>query len=417
MQGAKILLGRKLRNPMKIRLWQKVIIGMVLGVLFGLFFKPYTAYIEPVGIVFLNMIKMVIVPLVFFAMLNGITSVNDAGTFGRLGGRALLIYMSTSTFAVLIGIIFANVFQPGAGLTIDLSHSVKHQDSGKLLKDLFINLIPTNPIKAMADGNVLQVVVFALFTGFALILIGEKGREVKKLIFSCTHLVFKMIQLVIQLTPYGVFAIISCVIAQYGMEVIIHLGKFICVASGAFLVQYILFGVMLCVFAKINPIPFFRKMSNTQSLAFATASSKATVATSITELRKIGVSKESASFVLPLGAAINMDGSAIYLAICAIFSAQIFGIELTLSHYIILMFTTTIGAMGAGASPGGSIIMMSMVLSSIGVPLEGMGVILGIDRLVDMLRTTVNVTGDCTVTLIVDKMNGTFDKKAYYSKV
>ena len=327
------------------------------------------------------------------------------------------MYMSTSTFAVLIGIIFANVFQPGLGLTIDLGNPVKYQDSGKLLKDLFINLIPTNPIKAMADGNILQVVIFALFTGFALILIGERGREVKNLIFSCTHLVFKMIQLVIQLTPYGVFAIISCVIAQYGIEIMLHLGKFILVVSGAFLLQYILFGVMLLVLAKINPIPFFRKMSNTQSLAFATASSKATVATSIMELRKIGVSKESTSFVLPLGAAINMDGSAIYLAICAIFSAQIFGIELTFHHYIILMFTSTIGAIGAGASPGGSIIMMSMVLSSIGVPLEGMGVILGVDRFLDMLRTTVNVTGDCTVTLIVDRINGTFDEKTYYSKV
>ena len=400
-----------------MKLWQKVILGMVLGVLFGAFFKPYTVYIEPVGTVFFNMIKMVIVPLVFFAMLNGMASVSDAGTFGRLGSRAFLMYMSTSTFAVLIGIIFANVFQPGLGLTIDLGNPVKYQDSSKLLKDLFINLIPTNPIKAMADGNILQVVIFALFTGFALILIGERGREVKNLIFSCTHLVFKMIQLVIQLTPYGVFAIISCVIAQYGIEIMLHLGKFILVVSGAFLLQYILFGVMLLVLAKINPIPFFRKMSNTQSLAFATASSKATVATSIMELRKIGVSKESTSFVLPLGAAINMDGSAIYLAICAIFSAQIFGIELTFHHYIILMFTSTIGAIGAGASPGGSIIMMSMVLSSIGVPLEGMGVILGVDRLLDMLRTTVNVTGDCTVTLIVDRINGTFDEKTYYSKV
>ena len=400
-----------------MKLWQKVVIGMVLGVLFGLFFKPYTVYVEPVGIVFLNMIKMVIVPLVFFSMLNGITSVSDAGTFGRLGSKAFLMYISTSTFAVLIGIIFANVFKPGVGLTIDLGHPVKYQDSGKLLKDLFINIIPTNPIKAMADGNILQVVVFAFFTGFALILVGDKGKEVKSIISSCTHLVLKMIQLVVQLTPYGVFAITSSVIAQYGMEIMLQLGKLICVASGAFLVQYILFGVMLLVLARINPMPFFRKMSNTQSLSLATASSKATLGTAMTELRNIGVSKESASFVLPLGAAINMDGSAIYLAICAIFSAQIFGIELTFNHYIILMFTATIGAMGTGGSPGGAIVMMSMVLSSIGVPLEGVGVILGIDRILNSLRAMINIIGDCTVTLIIDKMEGTFDEKAYYSKM
>ena len=400
-----------------MKLWQKVIIGMILGILFGIFFKPYTEYIEPVGIVFLNMIKMVIVPLVFFSMLNGITSVDDIGTFGRLGGKAFLMYISTSTFAVLIGIIFANVFQPGLGLIIELDSPVKHQDSGKLLKDLFINIIPTNPIKAMADGMILQVVVFAFFTGFALILIGDKGREVKNVISSCTHLVFKMIQLIVQLTPYGVFAITSSTIAQYGTEIMLQLGKFICVASGAFLVQYIIFGIMLIVLAKINPVPFYKRMSNTQSLALATASSKAALATAITELRSIGVSKKSTSFVLPLGATINMDGSAIYLAICAIFSAQIFGIELTFHHYIILMFTATIGAMGTGGTPGGAIVMMSMVLSSIGVPLESVGVILGIDRLLNSFRAMINIIGDCTVTLIIDKMEGTFNEKVYYSKV
>ena len=269
----------------------------------------------------------------------------------------------------------------------------------------------------MADGMILQVVVFAFLTGFALILIGDKGREVKNVISSCTHLVFKMIQLIVQLTPYGVFAITSSTIAQYGTEIMLQLGKLICVASGAFLVQYIIFGIMLIVLAKINPVPFYKRMSNTQSLALATASSKAALATAITELGSIGVSKKSTSFVLPLGATINMDGSAIYLAICAIFSAQIFGIELTFHHYIILMFTATIGAMGTGGTPGGAIVMMSMVLSSIGVPLESVGVILGIDRLLNSFRAMINIIGDCTVTLIIDKMEGTFNEKVYYSKV
>ena len=400
-----------------MKLWQKVIIGMILGTLFGVFLKPYAVYMESIGIMFLNMIKMLIIPLVFFTMLNGIASVSNITIFSRLGSKAFVMYIATSIFAVLIGITFASVFQPGVGLVMDSSSPVEHQDSSKLLKELLINIIPSNPIKAMVDGNVIQVVVFALFTGFGLILIGDKGKDVKNFVSSCTHLVFKMIHLIMQVTPYGVFAIISYVIAQHGIEIIIYLGKFMLVVSGAFFTQYILFGVMLLVLARVNPIPFFRKMSNTQSLAFATACSKATVATSITELRKVGVSKESSSFVLPLGAAINMDGSAIYLAICAIFSAQIFGIELTFHHYLILMITATIGAMGAGATSGGAMIMMSMVFSSIGLPLEVIGVILGVDRLLDMLRTAVNVTGDCTVTLIVDKMEGTFDEKAYYSKV
>ena len=311
---------------------------------------------------------------------------------------------------------FANDFEPGVGLTIDLTNPIEHQKSEDL-KDLFIDIIPSNPVKAMADGKTLQIVVFAFFTGFALILIGDKGREVKNFISSCTHLVFKMIQLVIQLTPYGVFAIMSWVVADYGIEIMLHLGKFILVVVGALSVQYILFGIMLLLFARINPIPFYKKMITTQALALATSSSKATLPTAISELRnKVGVSKESASFILPIGAAVNMDATAIYLGICAVFFAQIFGVNLDFNHYIILILTATIGSIGAAGFPGGSMVMMGMVLSSVGIPLEGIGVILGIDRILEMLRTMINITGDCTVTLIVDKMEGTFNQKTYYSK-
>jgi Na+/H+-dicarboxylate symporter len=408
-----------------MRLWQKVMLGMFLGIIYGAFFKDFSIgwltfspeALEPIGTLFLNMIKMVVVPLIFFSILNGITNVSDANTFGRLGSRAFLIYIFTTMFAVTIGIFFANVFTPGVGLTIDVSNPtpVSHHDAS--LKDLLINIIPPNPIKAMADGNTLQIVVFAFFTGFSLILIGDRGREVKNLITSATHLVFKMIHLVIQLTPYGVFAIMSWVVAKYGLEVMLHLGSFISVVIGALFVQYILFGFMLIFMAGINPIPFYKKMLNTQALALATSSSKATLATAIKELRhKVGVSKESASFILPLGAAVNMDATAIYLGICSVFFAQIFDIPLTFNHYIILILTSTIGSIGAAGFPGGSMVMMSVVLSSIGLPLEGIAVILGVDRLLEMIRTMINITGDCTVTVIVDKMEGTFDKKIYYSK-
>ncbi|MBY0580843.1 MAG: dicarboxylate/amino acid:cation symporter [Rickettsiales bacterium] len=400
----------------KLKLWQKVIIGMVLGILFGVYGKEYAQYLKPFGDVFLNMIKMVVVPLILFSILNGVISVSDASTFGRLGTRAFLMYMVTTAFAVTIGLTFANVFEPGVGLTIDLTNPIEHQKSEDL-KDLFIDIIPSNPVKAMADGKTLQIVVFAFFTGFALILIGDKGREVKNFISSCTHLVFKMIQLVIQLTPYGVFAIMSWVVADYGIEIMLHLGKFILVVVGALSVQYILFGIMLLLFARINPLPFYKKMVTTQALALATSSSKATLPTAISELRnKVGVSKESASFILPLGAAVNMDATAIYLGICAVFFAQIFGVNLDFNHYIILILTATIGSIGAAGFPGGSMVMMGMVLSSVGIPLEGIGVILGIDRILEMLRTMINITGDCTVTLIVDKMEGTFNQKTYYSK-
>lgn len=407
-----------------MKLWQKIMLAMFLGIIYGAFFKDFSiSYLsinpenlEPIGTIFLNMIKMVVIPLIFFSILNGITNVNDANTLGRLCCRALLIYIFTTIFAVTIGIFFANIFKPGVGLTIDIHNTKINIQDNTSLKELLINIIPCNPIKAMSDGNTLQVVVFSFFTGFALILIGDKGREVKNLISSATHLVFKMISLVIQLTPYGVFVIMSWVVAKYGLGIMMHLGKFITVVVGALFIQYLLFGVMLICMAGINPIPFYKKLLNTQALALATSSSKATLETAIRDMRtKIGVSKESASFILPLGAAINMDATAIYLGICSVFFAQIFDITLTLNHYIILVLTSTIGSIGAAGFPGGSMVMMSVVLSSIGLPLEGIAVILGVDRVLEMIRTMINITGDCTVTVIVDNMEGSFNKEIYYS--
>jgi Na+/H+-dicarboxylate symporter len=278
-----------------------------------------------------------------------------------------------------------------------------------------MNIIPTNPIRAMASSNTLQVVVFAFFTGFALILIGEKGRNVKDFIISAAHLVFKMVELVIKLTPYGVFALMAWVVGEYGLGVIFVLGKFAAVVCGALSLQYMLFGVMLLIIG-LNPIPFYKKMTNIQALAFATASSKATISTAMLDLRtKMGVSKQSASFILPLGASMNMDATAIYLGICAVFFAQIIGVELTLSQYLIIIATSTIGSIGAAGFPGGGMIMMGMVLSSVGLPLEGMSLLVGIDRFLDMLRTAINITGDCTVTIMVDKMDKSLDEKIYNS--
>lgn len=262
----------------------------------------------------------------------------------------------------------------------------------------------------------MQVVVFAFFTGFALILIGDKGRDVKNFVISASHLVFKMIELVIKLTPYGVFAIMSWVVGVYGLDVMFSLGKFVSVVTAALLVQYVLFGVMLIIFAGLNPLPFYRKMLNTQMLAFATVSSKATLATAIKEIRnKVGVSKQSASFLLPLGASINMDATAIYLGICSVFFAQVVGIDLSISQYLTIIITCTLGSIGAAGFPGGAMVMMGMVLSSVGLPLEGISIILGVDRFLEMLRTTVNITGDCMITVLIDKSEGSFNKEIYYS--
>jgi Na+/H+-dicarboxylate symporter len=402
---------------MNMKLWQKVLIGMIAGICLGYFYGEQVAFLKPIGQLFINMIKMVVIPLIFFSILNGIASVSDARTFGRVGMKALIAYSSTTVFAVIIGLTFANIFEPGLGVHIDLSPESIASPHTSDLGDILMNIIPSNPFKAMTDANTIQVVFFAFFTGFALILIGDKGHEVRAFVASATQLVFKMIELVIRLTPYGVFAIMAWVVGHYGIDVVLSLGSFVLTVTAALGLQYLVFGILILVFTGLNPLYFYRKMMETQAVAFATVSSKATLPIAMKELmQKLGVSKQSASFILPLGASMNMDGVAIYLGICAIFFAQIFGIDLSFQQYLIIIVTSTIGSIGAAGFPGGSMVMMGMVLTSVGIPLEGVSLILGVDRFLEMIRTLINITGDCAVTLMVDSWEGNLNKSVYYSK-
>ncbi len=403
--------------PSKLKLWHKVIIGMLLGIATGHFLGPDAEVLKPIGDIYLSMLKMVVIPLVFFAILYGMTSLSDTETFSRLGLRAVTIYLCTTIAAISTGILFGNIFKPGVGIEIKITADVKQPASvSQDIISLFTNIIPSNPIKAMADGNTMQVVVFAFMVGFALIGIGDRGRNLRELIVSASHMMFRMVGMVIKLTPYGVFALMAVLIGKFGFEVLNVLGKFAFVVCLALMVQYCVYGLMLS-FIGLNPFMFFKKMTGTQALAFATASSKATLVTAMSELRnRIGVSKQSATFILPLGASMNMDATAIYFGVCSVFFAQIFGVDLSFTQYIIIILASTIGSIGAAGFPGGGILMMGMVLSSVGLPLDGISLILGIDRFLEMLRTMVNITGDCAVTVIVDKLEGKLDMKVYNAK-
>ena len=403
---------------MNLKLWHKVIIGMVLGVGLAHFYPEQALVLQPIGTLFMNMIKMMVVPLVFFAVLYGIVNIKDTHTFYRIGSKAFVIYMITTVFAVTIGLVFANIFEPGVGINVKLDTENGVAPVTKSLFDIVMNIIPTNIIESMVAANLLQIVAFAFFMGFALISIGDKGKEVKDLINSIAQLVFKMIAIVIEFTPYGVFALMACIVAKHGFGIMLILGKFVLVILGALALQYVLFGVMLFVLAGLNPIPFYRKMGPIQALAFATASSKATLPMAMESLTDtMGVSKPVSSFILPLGASINMDATAIYLGIAAVFFAQMFGIELTFTQYLVLIPAATIGSIGAAGFPGGGIVMMSMVLASVNIPIEGISLILGIDRILDMFRTMINITGDCTVTVLIDKMEGSLDQKVYDAEI
>ncbi|MDZ5761115.1 dicarboxylate/amino acid:cation symporter [Lyticum sinuosum] len=414
-----------------MKLWQKVILGMIFGLITGYFIKQQELLgntfiislgildkLQIVGSMYTSMLKMIVIPIIFFSILYGITSVEDISSFGRLGSRALILYTISTVFAVCLGIGFGILFEPGVGVHLPslIGESVKKIEH-QTLTNIIVNIIPSNPVQAMANGNTLQVVVFAFFFGVSLVMIGEKGYVARNTISSCAHAVFKMVELVIKITPYGVFAIMSHIVSEYGFKVIFSLGKFVLIVLVAMLVQYIAFWVMF-LFFRIDPRPFFRKIIPTQALAFATSSSKATLSTALSEMqKKMGVSKKVSSFVLPLGASTNMSATAIYLGITTVFFSQISGVDLNYSQYGVIIFASTIGSIGAAGFPGGGIVMIGMVLSSVNLPLDGIPLIMGVDRILDMVRTTINITGDCAITLIVDKIEGSLDYKKYNEKI
>jgi Na+/H+-dicarboxylate symporter len=406
-----------------MKLWQQVLIGLILGIIAGFVLKDKAANLKIFGTIFITLIKMVIVPLIFFALLSGITSMHGQGNFTRVGIKGFSAYILTAVFAVIIGLTAGHIFKPGSG--VDLSSFLQTNGQPAVLanrtpptiSEFLIGLIPTNPINAMATDNFLQIIVFSIFTGIVINIVGEKARPLKEFIYSASQVSFKMIEIIIKLAPLGVFGFIAWVIGTQGTDILEALAKLILAVLSACAFQYVVFGLLILFFARISPIPFYKKILLTQSLAFATSSSKATLSTAMTQLQdRMGVSKTNSNFLLPLGVCINMDGTAIYLGICALFFAQAYGIDLTYHNYLMLVLTCTLGSIGAAGIPSGSIIFMSMVLTSVNLPVEGIGIILGIDRILDMVRTTINITGDSAITLIVDKTEGGLDEKTYYAK-
>lgn len=407
-----------------MKLWKQVLIGLILGVLAGIFLKEDAVHLKIFGTIFISLVKMVIVPLIFFALLSGITSMHGQGNLTRVGIKGFASYLLTAVFAVMIGLAAGNIFQPGSGVDLNsLLHSAGTSTSEikavapPAPSDFLLNLIPKNPIKAMAYDQFIQVIVFSIFTGITINLVGAKAEPVRELVASASQVMFKMIELIIRLAPLGAFGYISWVVGTQGLDILKALALLVLTLVIACIFQYLVFGAFIFIVGRLSPIPFFKKILFTQSIAFATSSSKATLSTAMSQLQeRMGVSKANSNFLLPLGVCINMDGTAIYLGIAALFFSQAYGIDLTMQNYLMLILTCTLGSIGAAGIPSGSIIFMSMVLSSVGLPIEGIGIILGVDRVLDMLRTTINITGDSAITMIVDRTEGTLDEKTYYAK-
>lgn len=403
-----------------LSMWQQVVVGLVGGIALGVYAGESVEELKILGTIFFKLIKMVVAPLIFFALIAGITSLTEQHHFGGIAFKGTVAYLLTALLAVTLGLVLATIFQPGIGVPLPAEGSIPSvvadaANSPHELKDFLMSLIPHNIVSAMAGDVYLQIVIFAIFTGIVMNHIRGDTSKVKELNAELAHITFKMIEWIVRLAPLAVFGYVASMVGTTGFEMLQTLLELVVLVIGACILQYFVFGLLIIIFARMSPLPFYRKMLTTQLMAFSTSSSKATLTTAMRELQdKMGVSMSSSNFMMPLGASINMDGTAIYLGICSVFFAQMYGIDLNTTDYLTLMLTCTLGSIGAAGIPSGSIIFMGMVLTSVGIPMEGIAIILGIDRILDMFRTTVNITGDAAITLIVDKTEGQLDKAAYY---
>ncbi|MEG1824402.1 MAG: dicarboxylate/amino acid:cation symporter [Cloacibacillus sp.] len=401
----------------KMSLMTKIGIGFITGLILGFIIGPMASsssiltnvvlpVLELIGNIFLSFLKMLIVPLVFSSIIMGASSIGDPKVLGRIGLKTVALYLSTTVVAIIIGLILGNIIQPGQGMAIEgVKAATKEAES---IFSVILNMIPANPLMALVNGTMLQVIVFALFLGVAATLIGEKGKAFLSFNASLAEVMFKVTAIVMRMAPYGIFALIAVTAAKYGPSVLAPFAKVIvAVYLGCILQIVFVYSGLIATVVRKSPLWFFKGVREAMLAAYVTRTSSGVLPISMANVQNnLGVSEDVSSFVLPLGATINMDGTAIYQGVCALFVAQAFGIELGLTAQIGILITATLASIGTAGVPGAGLIMLSMVLSSAGLPLEGIGLVAGIDVVLDMARTCANVTGDMCVAAVVAKTEG-----------
>jgi Na+/H+-dicarboxylate symporter len=398
-------------------IWLKVMLGLFLGALAGPFLGPAITYVEPVGHAFIAAIKMLVMPLIFVSLVGGIASVGDLNKMGRIGLKTFGLYLATTLVAIPIGLVMAIILQPGAGMNLQVTEQAVNNNAQRAAPSL-LDIIPTNPFQAFAEGDTLQVIVFSILLGIAIAATGDKAEPFNKVVESLAAIINKLISMIIELAPFGVFALISVVTARYGIEVLLPMAKLIlALYVGCLLHALLILGGLVKFIAKLSPVQFFRGIFEAQIVAFSTTSAAGTLPVTISCTRhNLGVSKEVAGFVLPVGATVNMDGTALYQALAAVFIAQAYGIPLGPTEYLTILGTTIVASIGTASVPAAGLVVLSMVLSTAGLPLEGIALVAGIDRILDMARTAVNVTGDATVALLVASSEGALDRDIFNKK-
>ena len=396
----------------RISLPTQMAIGMALGIAAGMLFPDMGSTFKPLGQLFINLIRMVVVPLVLCTIVAGSASVGDINKLGRVASKTLIYYFATTAVAVVLGLVFANIFNPGEGLNIATEGLKAKSATPPKMVDVFLNIIPLNPIDAMGKGNMLQVIFFAMLFGFGLSAVGERGKATYAFFDGAAETMIKVTNMVMIYAPVGVFGLIAFTVANHGASVLLPLIKVIGVMYIACLVHVLVCYLPLVRATGITIGTFFKMLSAPLMIAFTTCSSAAALATNLIQCQKLGASKPVASFSLPLGNTINMDGTAVYMGVVAIFVAEIYGIPMPFDKQFQVLATGILASIGSVGVPGAGLIMSTIVFTQVGIPLEGIAIIAGIDRVMDMARTTMNVLGDATGAIVVSKWEGELDPEA-----
>lgn len=399
-------------------LWKRVVIALVLGIATGFAVGEEIVAIKWIGDLFIRLIKMLVVPLIFFSLVGGVAAIGDIRKLGSVGGRAMGLFMLTAIISVTTGIALATLVRPGDGLTITLPPGTEVPPRPEQsLVEMIIAMVPDNVVMSMAEGQILPVIIFAILFGMALLMSGDEGKPLVRAFEAASAVMQRLTVIVMEFTPFGVFALMAWVAGTFGFEALVPLSKLVLLNYlGCGVILLVVYPLILRFIAKLPTIDFYRGIIDAQAVAFSTASSNATLPVTLRCVqRNLGVSRSISSFTVALGATVNMNGTAMYLGVIAIFGAQSFGIELTWLSYLLIGLTATLGAIGTAGIPGAGLIMMSLVLSAIGVPLETIAFVAGINHLLDMMRTMTNVTGDAVVAVAVGRMAGEIDVEEYVS--
>ena len=399
------------KSKKKLSLPAKIFIGMLAGILVGLLFLKNpdftTEYLKPIGTIYINLLKFLVVPVVLFSITDGVVNLKDLKRVGSVGVKTFLYYMCTTALAVVIGLVVVNLFKGyfPALASADLGALEYTAKESPSVMQVIVNIFPDNLVKPMVEANMLPIIVIAIFFGAGILASGEKGAKIAEWINCMNDVVMKIMMMIIKFTPYGVFCLMANVVAVNGPSIVGTLALVIGVAYIGYIIHVVVvYGLSVKCLSGMSPIKFFKGIAPAMICAFTTTSSNATLPLNIECCNELGAEPEVSSFVLPLGATINMDGTAIYQAVCAVFIACCYGVDLTLSQMAMIVLTATLASVGTAGVSGAGMIMLAMVLASVGLPVEGIAIIAGVDKLFDMGRTTLNITGDATCALWVSKL-------------